>query len=102
MTNLATDNPPTLGELGSDCECGRGPTIGTCTFTSSRMWFRVFHDGPAAFHLDHADEWVCVDCIADTAIAVATGEVRAAIRRIATERHAVQDLPQSHRKGDDQ
>jgi hypothetical protein len=88
MTDLATENPPTLGELGGDCPCGRGPTIGTCTFTASRMWFRVFHDGPASFHLEHAADWVCVDCIADTAIAVATGEVRAAIRRVAQERRA--------------
>lgn len=88
MTNLATENPPTLGELGGDCACGRGPTIGTLAFTASRMWFRVFHDGPAAFHLENAADWVCVDCIADTAIAVATGEVRAAIRRITQERNA--------------
>lgn len=80
------ESPPTLGELGGDCTCGRGPTIGTLTFTASRMWLRVFHDGPAAFHLERADDWVCVDCIADTAIAVATGEVRAAIRRVARER----------------
>ncbi len=88
MNDLATENPPTLGELGGDCDCGRGPTIGTCTFTSNRMWFRVFHDGAAAFHLEHVTDWMCVDCLADTAIAVATGEVRAAIRRIARERRA--------------
>lgn len=29
MTDLAIENPPTLGELGGDCHCGRGPTIGT-------------------------------------------------------------------------
>jgi hypothetical protein len=86
MTDLAIENPPTLGELGGDCHCGRGPTIGICTFTGSRMWFRAFHDGPASFHLERAADWVCVDCIADTAIAVATGEVRAAIRRVAQER----------------
>lgn len=86
MTDLTPEKPPTLGELGGDCPCGRGTTIGTLTFTANRMWFRVFHDGPATFHLEHAVDWACVDCIADTAIAVATGEVRAAIRRIAEER----------------
>lgn len=85
---IAIDNPPTLGELGGDCDCGRGPTIGTIAFTTSRMWFRVFYDGPAAFHLERAADWACVDCIADTAIAVATGEVRAAIRRVTQERNA--------------
>lgn len=86
MTDLNPEPPPLLGELGGDCTCGRGPTIGTLTFTADRMWFRVFHNGPAAFHLENAADWACVDCIADTAIAVATGEVRAAIRRVAEER----------------
>jgi hypothetical protein len=86
MSDLVIENSPTLGELGGDCLCGRGPTIGTCTFTANRMWFRVFHEPPAAFHLEHAADWACVDCIADTAIAVATGEVRSAIRRVAQER----------------
>jgi hypothetical protein len=86
--NLAVDQLPTLGELGGPCPCGRGETIGTCHFTSNRMWFRVFHDGSTSFHWENAADWVCVDCIADIAIAVATGEIRAAIRRIGQERHA--------------
>lgn len=86
MTNLAIENPPTLGELGGDCLCGRGATLGTCTFTSGRIRFRAFHDGPAAFHLEHVLDWACVDCIADTALAVATGEVRETMRQIAKER----------------
>jgi hypothetical protein len=89
MTDLVIHNPPTLGELGGDCLCGRGQTIGTLSFTSDRMWFRVFHNGPAAFHLENAADWACVDCIADTAIAVATGEIRNTIRRIGQERRAM-------------
>jgi hypothetical protein len=86
--NLTPEATPVIGELGGDCDCGRGQTIGTCSFTSSRMQFRVFHDGATAFHLENAADWVCVDCIADIAIAVATGEVRATLRRIAAERRA--------------
>jgi hypothetical protein len=88
MTDLAIENPPTLGELGGDCPCGRGPAIGTCTWTSGRMWFRAFHDGPATFHLENAADWACADCIADTALAVTSGQVRDAMREIARERRA--------------
>ena len=77
-----------LDELGGDCLCGRGPAIGTCVFTASRLWFRAFHEPPAAYHLERCTDWVCVDCIADTAIAIASGEVRAAMRRTAADRRA--------------
>ncbi|MGW0584382.1 hypothetical protein ACWD25_52755 [Streptomyces sp. NPDC002920] len=87
--NLTPNTTPAIGELGGDCDCGRGQTIGTCHFTSSRMFFRVFHDGTTTFHLENAADWVCVDCIADIAIAVATGEVRATLRRIAAERRNI-------------
>lgn len=79
---------PTVGELGGDCQCGRGPTIGTCHWTSGRLMFRAFHDGPAAYHLVNAADWACVDCVADAALAVASGQVRKAMQRIAQERRA--------------
>ena len=87
MTSLATENPPTLGVLGGDCLCGRGAAIGTCIVTASRLWFRAFHEPPAAYHLERCTDWACVDCVADAAVAVASGEVREAIRRIARNRH---------------
>lgn len=83
MTDLAIENPPVLGELGGDCLCGRGATIGTCVQTASRLWFRAFHEPPAAYHLERVLDWACIDCIADAALAVATGEV---LHRIAQER----------------
>lgn len=84
--NLTPDNPPTLGVLGGDCQCGRGQTIGTCIVTANRLWFRAFHDGPAAYHLARCTDWACVDCVADNALAVASGAIREAMRRIAAER----------------
>ncbi|WP_075737504.1 hypothetical protein [Streptomyces acidiscabies] len=87
MINLAADQRPILGELGGDCLCGRGPAIGTCIVTAGRMWFRAFHEGSAAYHLERCTDWACVDCVADNALAVATGEIRDALRRIARERH---------------
>lgn len=87
MTNLATETPPTLGVLGGDCLCGRGAAIGTCIVTASRLWFRAFHEPPAAYHLERCTDWACVDCVADAAVAVASGEVREATRRIARKRH---------------
>lgn len=92
MTDLAIDNPPTLGVLGGDCLCGRGPTIGTCIITATRLWFRAFHEPPAAYHLDRCTDWACVDCVADAALAVATGEVREAMRQTARKR-ATQTQP---------
>ena len=68
----------TAVDLGGDCQCGRGPTIGTCYRTRGRLLFRAFHDGPANYHLANAADWRCVDCIAGIAlmIALATDEVR--------------------------
>lgn len=88
MTNLipADEQPPILGELGGDCLCGRGAAIGTCVWSSGRIWFRAFHDDPASYHLARVLEWACVDCVADAALAVASGEIREAMRRIAEER----------------
>jgi hypothetical protein len=86
MTDLSIENPPILGVLGGDCLCGRGPAIGTCITTASRLWFRAFHEPPAAYHLERATDWVCVDCVADNALAVATGEIRDQMRRIADQR----------------
>lgn len=80
--------PALLGELGGDCPCGRGPAIGTCTWTSGRLTFRAFHDGPASWHLENTADWACVDCVADAALAVATGEVRKSMRELAEKRRA--------------
>ncbi|MGW0579433.1 hypothetical protein ACWD25_26500 [Streptomyces sp. NPDC002920] len=88
ITVTEADEPAVRAFLGGDCQCGRGQTIGTCIVTASRLWFRAFHDGPAAYHLARCTDWACVDCIADNALAVATGEVRATLRRIAAERRA--------------
>ena len=57
---------------GGDCLCGRGPgpAVGTLTHTSGRMHFRAFHDGPASWHHEHSADWVCLDCVADTAAAL--------------------------------
>ena len=86
--NLVTDNPPTLGELGGDCLCGRGQAIGTCIVTASRLWFRSFHESPAAYHLERVTDWACVDCVADAALDVANGVVRERMRQISQERAA--------------
>lgn len=81
---LAGEPPET--ELGGHCQCGRGTAIGTLTWTSGRMWFRAFHDGPAAFHHENAADWACADCVADTATAVASGDVRRALTTLGRER----------------
>lgn len=87
------ESPALLGELGGDCLCGRGPTVGTCTWTSGRLWFRAFHDGPAAFHLEGTADWACVDCVADATVAVATGQVREAMRNITRQRAGLLEAP---------
>jgi hypothetical protein len=69
--------------LGGYCLCERGQAIGTIAWTSGRVWFRAFHDGPVAYHHENAADWACVDCVADIAVAVASGEVRDAMRVIA-------------------
>jgi hypothetical protein len=63
-------------ELGGECQCGRGETIGTVHYSDGRLWFRAFHNGPAAYHEANAVDWCCADCIADAAVAVASGEVK--------------------------
>ena len=75
---------------GGDCLCGRGPgpAVGTLTWTSGRMHFRAFHDGPASWHHEHSVDWACLDCVADTAAAIASGQVREDMRRIGRERSA--------------
>ena len=78
--NLASEAPPRLGVLGGDCLCGRGETIGTCVVTASRLWFRAFHEPPAVYHLERVTDWVCVDCLADTALDVAQGVIRERMR----------------------
>lgn len=88
MTALLPEAPPVLGVLGGDCLCGRGPAVGTCAWTSGRLSFRAFHDGPAVFHLENAADWACVDCIADATLAVASGEVWKSMRDLARKRLA--------------
>ena len=70
---------------GGECVCGRGQVIGTCTWTSGRVLFRAFHDGPAGWHDEQAADQVCVDCVADIVAAVASGEVLTAMRKLATK-----------------
>lgn len=82
------ESPALLGELGGDCSCGRGPAVGTCHWTSGRLSFRAFHNGPAGWHLENAASWACLDCVADSVLAVATGEVREHMRSIGRERRA--------------
>ena len=52
------------------------------------MHFRAFHDGPAYWHHEHSVDWACLDCVADTAAAIASGQVREDMRRIGRERSA--------------
>ena len=73
---------------GDDCLCGRGPAAGTLTHTSGRMHFRAFHDGPESWHHENSADWACLDCVADTAAAIASGQVREDMRRIGRERSA--------------
>lgn len=73
-------------ELGGECQCGRGETIGTVHYSDGRLWFRAFHNGPAGWHLDNATDWRCPDCIADEAIAVANGEVRERMNQVLLKR----------------
>lgn len=72
--------PQTTDELGGDCLCGRGRVIGTCIVTANRLWFRSFHESPAAYHLGRVLDWACVDCVADAALDVANGVVRQRMR----------------------
>jgi len=78
---VSLEASPALGVLGGGCLCGRGTAIGTCVITATRLWFRAFHEPPVAYHLERATDWACVDCVADAALAVASGEVREAMRR---------------------
>lgn len=71
---------------GDDCLCRRGPVVGTLTHTSGRMHFRAFHDGPESWHHEHSADWACLDCVADTAAAIASGQVRDGMRRIGENR----------------
>ena len=70
----------------TDCLCLRGPAVGTLTHTSGRMHFRAFHDGPPSWHHENSADWACLDCVADTAARIASGEVREDMRRIGRER----------------
>jgi hypothetical protein len=78
--------PQTVAELGGDCLCGRGPALGTCVVSASRLLFRSFQELPAAYHLEHVTDWACVDCIADAALDVANGVVRERMRESARQR----------------
>lgn len=71
---------------GGPCLCGRGEAVGTLTWTSGRMHFRAFHVGPAGWHHENTVDWACLDCVADTAAAIASGQVREDMRRIAAAR----------------
>jgi len=85
--NLVTDNPTQAnGELGGDCLCGRGPSIGTCMVTANRLMFRAFHEQPSAYHLERVTDWACVDCVADAAMDVANGLISDRMRDQARKR----------------
>ncbi|MEV5703160.1 hypothetical protein AB0L55_37475 [Streptomyces anthocyanicus] len=86
--NLTPDATPRLGVLGGDCLCGRGETIGTCIVTASRLWFRAFHEPPAVYHLERVTDWVCVDCLADSALDVAQGVIREQMQETSRKRAA--------------
>jgi len=90
MTSLVESPLPShLGAApGGECQCGRGNAIGTCHWSDGRLWFRAFHDGPTVYHLENAADWACVDCVADAAVAVASGEVRERMRQWAREHRA--------------
>jgi hypothetical protein len=70
-----------------------GRDVGTCTWTSGRLWFRAFHEGPAGHHFQNADDWLCLDCVADAVLAVATGEVEELMRRMVEARRSAQVRP---------
>ncbi|MFI6653261.1 hypothetical protein ACIBI8_37435 [Streptomyces sp. NPDC050529] len=76
------------GLPGGDCLCGRGEAIGTCIVTENRLWFRSFQDSPATYHFQRVTDWACVDCVADSALDVATGVIRNRMREQARERAA--------------
>lgn len=85
--NLVTDNPTvTDGELGGDCLCGRGQTIGTCSVTDTRLSFRAFHEKPAVYHFQNVTAWACVDCVADAALDVANGVIKERMREVGRQR----------------
>jgi hypothetical protein len=60
---------------GGDCQCGRGPVIGTCTWTNSRLTFIAFHGSLPVIHEQLAAQWRCLDCVADAVQAVANDEI---------------------------
>ncbi|MFF9003627.1 hypothetical protein ACF1GW_38680 [Streptomyces achromogenes] len=45
------------------------------------MWFRAFHEPPAAYHLERVTDWVCIDCLAEAAVEVANGTIREQMQR---------------------
>jgi hypothetical protein len=90
-TNNSPDTTEAHGLPGGDCLCGRGEAIGTCIVTENRLWFRSFQDSPAAYHFQRVTDWACVDCVADSALDVATGVIRDRMREQARGRAAEMD-----------
>lgn len=85
-TSVPAAKPSTDDLIGGDCQCGRGPAIGTCVVTDTRLRFRAFHELPAVYHLHHVTDWACVDCVADAALDVANGVIKEKMREIGRQR----------------
>jgi len=85
-TSVPAVEPSTDDLIGGDCQCGRGPAIGTCVVTDTRLRFRAFHELPAVYHLHRVTDWACVDCVADAALDVANGVIKEQMRKVGRER----------------
>lgn len=69
------------------CQCNRGPVIGVVHFNAERVWFFSMESHQARTHHEAAD-LRCVDCLADAALAVATGAIRDQMQDVARQRAA--------------
>ena len=59
---------------GGDCLCGRGPALGIVSVAGDRVLFRRFDTEPGALAHGRTVDWLCVDCVADAVVRVASGE----------------------------
>ena len=76
---------PTDAEPLDYCQCNRGPVVGVVTYTDTRLQFFSLEDRHARSHQDAAN-LRCIDCLADAAMDIANGVVRARMRESARQR----------------
>jgi hypothetical protein len=81
------DAQPANAEPVDYCQCNRGPVIGIVQYDDQQLWFFSLENWHARTHHDAAD-LRCVDCLAESAQAVADGVIREQMREVARKRAA--------------